>query len=62
LKLEQKIAASSAIDSVAELQTNETNRSGGILSQEIMEQSNELLKIMNEKWVCFTESMIHAND
>jgi hypothetical protein len=49
--LEQKIAASSAIESVAELQTNDTSRSGGILSQEIMEQSNELLKIMNEKWV-----------
>jgi len=47
--LEQKIATSNAIDSVEELQTKETNRSGGILSQEIMEQSNELLKIMNEK-------------
>jgi hypothetical protein len=59
--LEQKIAASSAIDSVAELQTNETNRSGGILSQEIMEQSNELLKIMNEKWVCAPKSMGRAD-
>ena len=48
-KLESKLAASSSIQSVSELQTEETGRVGGILSQEILEQSNELLDIMNEK-------------
>jgi hypothetical protein len=43
------MAISAPIRSVAELQTRTTDRIGGILSQEIMEQSNELLKIMNEK-------------
>jgi hypothetical protein len=59
--LEEKIAASNAIESVTDLQTKDTNRSGGILSQEIMEQSNELLKIMNEKWVRTADFMVHAD-
>jgi hypothetical protein len=49
LKLEKTLTGSTPIRSVRDLQTKETDRMGGISTQEAMDQTNELLKIMNEK-------------
>lgn len=48
-KLKQKLQDQRAIESVADLQTQETDRRGGILSEDPITQSNELLKLLNEK-------------
>ena len=47
--LKHKLEETQAIESVADLQTQETDRRGGILSEDPITQSNELLKLLNEK-------------
>lgn len=49
--LQRNSAVAQAVQSVDDLQTDETNWKAGILSHDPINQSNELLKIMNEKCV-----------
>jgi hypothetical protein len=42
---------SRAIDSVRDLQSKHTDMKGGFLTSDTAAQANELLKIMNGKWV-----------
>lgn len=47
--LEARLRVTQPIKDVTDLQTEETARRSGILSQDPINQSNELLKILNEK-------------
>jgi hypothetical protein len=53
-KLDQRLQTLKSVKTIKsekDLQTEHTARRGGILSQDVIGQTNELLKIMNEKWV-----------
>lgn len=49
-KVKAKLSETSAALQLRDLQTKETKRRPGILSDEPINQSNDLLKIMNEKY------------
>jgi hypothetical protein len=49
VNLDRKLQALHAIRSEQDLQTNNTDRRSGISSREVITQTNDLLKIMNEK-------------
>ena len=48
-QLVRTLQKTNAIDSVAELQTPETKSRGGILSNDVITQANDLLEILNGK-------------
>ena len=49
--LQRSLKLSRAVDSVRQLQTDHTDTKSGFLSNSTVSQANDLLKILNGKWV-----------